>query len=261
MITQSIISNRRAVNAVVERNLLFFRRDWVILVAGFVEPVFWLIAIKFGLSSFVSDVEVDGTFVDYTQFVVPGLIATSAMNAAAFDSTFNFFYKLHYVKIYDAMITTPLSIANVVMGEVAWSVMRATAYSGAFLAIAALFGFITSWWGLLILPVSALIGFTISAVGIFSTTFVRNWHDFDYFGLAIQLLFIGSATFYPITVYPDWVQWLVRLTPLYHGVALCRSLALGTVGLTDLGHLAVMLAMMVVFGLWAKTRLESKLLH
>jgi len=250
-----------AVRAVVERNLTFFRRDWMIFVGGLVEPVFWLVAIGAGLSTFVSDVEVDGTLVDYTSFVVPGLIATSAMSAAAADSTFNFFYKLHYLKIYDAMITTPLTIGTVVLGEVTWSVLRSAVNSMAFLLLAAAFGFITSWWALLILPVSALIGFVISSVGIFSCTYVRNWHDFDYFGLAIQLLFIGSATFYPITVYPQWAQILINITPLYHGVALCRSLALGTVGFEDLGHLAAMVVTMSVFGLWARARLEKKLLR
>ncbi len=256
-----MITNTIAVKAVVERNIIFFKRDWVILLAGFVEPIFWLIAIGFGLSTFVDDVVVDGVPIEYTQFVVPGLIATSALNAAAFDSTFNFFFKLSHLKIYDAMLTTPMTIGNIVLGEVAWSVLRATVYSGGFLALAAAFGYIPSWWGVLILPLSALIGFTISAVGIFSTTFVRNWHDFDYFGLAIQLLFIGSATFYPITVYPTWVQWLVNLTPLYHGVALCRELALGTIELSDLWHVAAMLITMGIFGLWAKARLQSKLLR
>lgn len=259
--TQALVTNRQAVRSVVERNIIFFKRDWIILVAGFLEPLFWLIAIGTGLSSFIGDIDVDGKLVGYTAFVVPGLIASSALNAAAFDSTFNFFYKLHYLKIYDAMITTPLSITNVVLGEVAWSVVRATAYSGAFLGLAAIFGYIESWWGLLIVPVSSLIGFAISAVGIFSTTFVRTWNDFDYFGLAIQLLFIGSATFYPITVYPQWVQWIVQLTPLYHGVALCRSLALGTVGFDDIWHVGVLIATVVIFGLWARTRLEAKLLH
>ena len=255
-----MITHTMAVRSVVERNIIFFKRDWIILVAGFAEPVFWLIAIAFGLSAFVDPIMVDGVAVEYTQFVVPGLIATSAMNAAAFDSTFNFFFKLNQIKIFDAMLTTPLTIGNIVLGEVAWSVLRATIYSAGFIAIATAFGYIDRWWGVLILPVAALIGFTISAVGIFSTTFVRNWHDFDYFGLAIQLLFIGSATFYPITVYPQWVQWLLYATPLYHGVAVCRSLALGTVGLSDLGHIAAMLAIMATFGLWAKARLATKLL-
>ncbi len=255
-----MISSTLAVRSVVERNMIFFRRDWLILLAGFVEPVFWLIAIGFGLSTFVDDVIVDGVAVEYTQFVVPGLIAVSALNAAAFDSTYNFFFKLNQEKTFDAMLTTPLTISNIVLGEVSWSVLRATIYSGGFIIIAAAFGYISSWWGLLILPVASLIGFTIAAVGIFATTFVRTWNDFDYFGLAIQLLFIGSATFYPITVYPVWVQWLLQLTPLYHGVAVSRSLALGTVGLSDLGHLAAMLAIMTIFGLWAKTRLEAKLL-
>jgi len=256
-----MISSAVAVRSVVDRNLLFFRRDWALLVAGFLEPIFWLIAIDTGLSAFVADVDYDGQLVEYTAFVAPGLIAASALNAAAFDSTYNFYYKLAVQRIYDAMIATPLSIGNVVLGEVIWSVLRATLYSTAFLVLSVGFGLIESWWALLIVPASALIGFSISAVGIFSSTFVRSWNDFDYFGLAIQLLFIGSATFYPITVYPTWAQVLVNVTPLYHGVALCRALALGTPSLSDLFHLGVLLATTAFFAWWARQRLEAKLLH
>ena len=198
--------------------------------------------------------------VSYSEFVAPGLVAVAAMNGAAFDSTFNFFYKLHYMKIYDAMLSTPLTLSNIVLGEVSWSVLRSSLYATVFLAIAAAAGLITSPWAVLMAPVALLIGVSISAIGIFSTTFIRNWHDFDYLSLALQVLFIGSATFYPIDVYPQWVQVAVNFTPLYHGVALCRDLAFGTIGLADLGHLGVLLAATLGFGLWARVRLEARLL-
>ncbi len=255
-----VITNTFAVRAIVERNIIFFRRDWVILVAGFFEPIFWLIGISAGLSTIIDDIEFGGELVEYTAFVAPGLIAVSAMNGAAFDATFNFYFKLKQLKIFDSIITTPVTITNVVMGEAVWSVLRSTAYATSFLILTVLFGLVASPWAILIIPVSALIGFSISAIGIFATTFVRNWHDFDYFSLALQVLFIGSATFYPITVYPSWVQIVVQFTPLYHGVALCRSLALGTAGLADVGHLIVLVGFTAFFGWWANRRLEKSLL-
>ena len=192
--------------------------------------------------------------------MAPGLIAVSAMNGAAFDATFNFYFKLKELKIFDSIITTPVTIGNVVVGEAVWSVLRSTAYAVAFLILTVLFGLVASWWAFLIIPIAALIGFAVSAIGIFATTFVRNWHDFDYFSLVLQVLFIGSATFYPITVYPGWVQVIVQVTPLYHGVALCRSLALGAPQWADLGHLLVLLAFTAVFGWLANRRLEKSLL-
>jgi lipooligosaccharide transport system permease protein len=255
-----MITNTFAVRSIVERNIIFFRRDWVILVAGFLEPVFWLVGIGAGLSTIIDDVSFRGELISYTAFVAPGLIAVSAMNGAAFDATFNFYFKLRHLKIYDSVITTPVTIGNVVVGEATWSVVRSTAYAVGFLILTMVFGLISSPWAVLIIPVAAVLGFAISAIGIFSTTFVRNWHDFDYFTLVLQVLFIGSATFYPITVYPGWVQAIVQFTPLYHGVALCRSLAVGAPQFVDLGHLVVLLAMTAAFGIAANKRLEKNLL-
>ena len=255
-----MITNAFAVRSVVERNLIFFRRDWVILVAGFLEPVFWLVGIGAGLSTIVNEVTFRGEVLTYTAFVAPGLIAVSAMNGAAFDATFNFYFKLRHTKIYDSVITTPVTIGNVVVGEATWSVIRSTAYAAGFLILTIAFGLISSPWAILIIFVAALLGFAISAIGIFATTYVRNWHDFDYFTLVLQVLFIGSATFYPITVYPGWVQVILQFTPLYHGVALCRSLAVGAPQFADLGHLGVLLVMTAIFGLAANKRLEKNLL-
>lgn len=255
-----MITSAFAVRSVVERNLVYFRRDIGILLAGFVEPVFWLAGIGIGLNSIVGDISVGGELISYREFVAPGLVAVAAMNGAAFDSTFNFFYKLHYLKLYDAMLATPLTLSNIVLGEVGWSVIRSTFYAAAFLLLAALLDFISSPWAALIVPVAVLIGMCISAIGVFSTTFVRTWHDFDYLSLAIQLLFLCSGTFYPVSVYPDWAQAIVHLTPLFHGVELCRHLAIGAVGMVDVYHLVVLLAATALFGLLARNRLEAKLL-
>ena len=255
-----MITSTFAVRSVVERNIVFFRRDLGILIAGFLEPLFWLAGIGIGLNTIVGDIDVGGQLVSYREFVAPGLVAVAAMNGAAFDSTFNFFYKLHYLKIFDAMLATPLTLGNIVMGEASWSVLRSTMYAVVFLALTAALGLIASPLAILIIPIAALIGFCISAIGVFSTTFIRNWHDFDYLSLAIQLLFLCSGTFFPITVYPGWAQVLVHFTPLFHGVELCRHLAIGSVGLVDLYHLAVLVVATVVFGLWARQRLEAKLL-
>lgn len=255
-----MITSSFAVRSVVERNVVFFRRDLWILLAGFVEPLFWLAGIGVGLNTIVGDIQVGDNVITYREFVAPALVAVAAMNGAAFDSTFNFFYKLHYLKLYDAMLATPLTLTNIVVGEVSWSVLRSTLYAIVFLALTAVLGLVASPWAIFIVPVAVLIGFCISAIGIFSTTFIRNWHDFDYLSLAIQLLFLCSGTFFPISVYPAWGEVLVNLTPLYHGVELCRHLAIGSVGLIDLAHLAVLVGATLGFGLWARKRLELKLL-
>ena len=179
----------------------------------------------------------------YPQFVAPALLAASAMNGAVFDSTFNVFFKLKYAKLYDAVLATPMGPRDIAVGEISWSLIRGGLYSAAFLVVAVLAGAVGSWWALLALPAAVFIGFAFAALGMFATTFMRSWVHFDYITLAIQPMFLFSATFFPLSTYPEALQWLVRATPLYHGVALERALMLGDVGWGVLAHVAYLVVL------------------
>ena len=245
----------------VERNITSFRHGWVALVTGFAEPVFYLFSLGIGIGALVRTVTTDsGTAVTYPQFVAPALLAASAMNGAVMDSTFNVFFKLKYAKLYDAVLATPMGPRDVAVGEISWSLLRGGMYSAAFLVVALLAGAVRSWWALLALPAAVFIGFAFAAVGMFATTFMRSWVDFDYVTLAIQPMFLFSATFFPLSTYPDALQWVVRLTPLYHGVALERALMLGDVGWGVLGHVAYLVVLGAVGVVGAARRLERLLL-
>ena len=118
----------------VERNVMVYRRTWIVLVSGFFEPVFYLLAIGFGLGGLVGPVVLPGgQTVPYAVFVAPGLLASSAMNGAIYDSTFNIFFKLRYAKTYDAMLSTPMAVPDVAVGEIAWALIRGTLYAIGFL--------------------------------------------------------------------------------------------------------------------------------
>ena len=95
--------------------------------------------------------------------------------------------------------------------------------------IAAL-GLLESWWALLALPATVFIGFAFAGAGIAAVTYMRSWQDFDILNLAILPMFLFSATFFPLSTYPDWLQWVIRATPLYNGVDLLRALTTGSVG-------------------------------
>jgi len=246
--------------SVVERNILSYRRMWIIIVSGFFDPIFYLFGLGVGLGALIGDVEYGGEMVSYATFVAPGLVASSAMNGAVFDSTFNFYYKLKYAKTFDAMLSTPLRLGDIVVGEIAWSMVRGSIYAVAFLLVTLVFGFVQSWWAVLIIPVSLLIGVSFAALGSAITTFMRSWHDFDYVQLVLQPLFLASTTFYALDVYPEWSHWLVRATPLYHAVTLCRSLMLGNVGVADLGHVANLFVMLLIGVFVVKRRLARLLL-
>jgi lipooligosaccharide transport system permease protein len=223
------IAGSRA-HRLVERNLLVYRHGWIIILSGFFEPIFYLLGIGFGLGTLVGDVG----DIPYSAFVAPGLMASAAMNGALYESTFNLFFKLRYAKTYDAILSTPLGPPDVAAGEVAWALIRGALYAAAFLAVMLALGLILSPWAILALPAALLIGLATAAVGTALTTFMRKWQDFDLITVVTLPLFLFSATFFPITVYPPWLQVLVELTPLYRGVHMLRSLTTGTVDATIL---------------------------
>lgn len=246
----------------VERNFLSFRRTWSIIVSGFFEPVFFLYAMGVGIGSMVGGVEVGGgRAVPYLVFVAPALLASSAMNGAIFDSTTNVFFKLKYAKLYDSVLATPLGPRDVAIGEITWALLRGLVYSGAFLLVAGLAGAVTTWWALLAVPAATLIGWAFAAVGMASATYMRTWADFDYVQLAILPMFLFSATFYPLTTYPEPLQWVVQATPLYHGVAMVRDLMLGQVGAGIVVHIGYLVVMGAVGTVWTAGRVEKLLLR
>ena len=243
-----------------ERNVVVYRSAWFVLVSGLLEPLFYLGSVGVGFAALVGTVPYGGHRVAYADFVAPALLATSAMNGSVVDATFGVFHKLKHMKVYDAILATPVGAVDIAVGEVAWSLARGLIYSTAFLAVAALFGDLESWWSLLALPASTLIGLCFAGVGTAATTFMRSWQDFDLVQLAILPLFLFSATFYPLSTYPAAGQWVVELTPLYHGVALLRQLTLGAVEWSALGHVAYLATLGVGGVIVAGRRLERRLL-
>ena len=227
---------------VVERNAMVYRRTWMILFSGFFEPLFYLVFFVYPLGDFIGDFVFNDKTLEYAAFVGPALLAASAMNGAFYDAT-NVFWKLRYGKVYDSILSTPVSPKDVAVGETIWAVVRAMLYSAAFLAVIVALGLVDSWWALLTLPACFVIGFGFAGAGIAAAAWMRNWKDFDIIQLVMLPMFMFSATFYPISVYPEAIQWMVRVLPLYHGIQLVRTLSTGTVSayqLLDVLYLATM---------------------
>lgn len=244
---------------VVERDVLAYRRQWVIFLSGFAEPLLYLLSIGVGVGHLVGTVQVGGEAVDYEVFVAPGLLAAAAMNGSVFDTTFNFFFKFKYARSFDAMLATPLRTTDVALGELSWALLRGSIYAAAFLATMAALGLVQSPWAVLGLPAAMLIGFAFAGLGMAATTWMRSFVDFDYVNLAIIPLFLFSATFFPLSRYPVGLQWLVQVTPLYQGVALERALTLGQLDWTLLLHAAYLAVVGVVGVRVAGTRLRRLL--
>jgi lipooligosaccharide transport system permease protein len=245
---------------VVERHARVYRHLWLMLASGVAEPLFYLLSIGVGIGHLVGTVAgPDGQPVAYAAFVAPALLATSSMNGAIYDSTFNVFFLLKYAKVYEATLATPMRPQDVALGQVIWALLRGALYASAFTLVMLVMGLLKSPWAVLALPAAVLTAFAFAAVGMAATTFMRSWQDFEYVMLVSVPLFLFSTTFFPLSVYPGGVAVLVEITPLYQAVTLMRALTLGAVGPDLLWHVAY-LAVMGVAGLYIAGRRVGRLL-
>jgi len=239
----------------VERHARVGRHLWLMVASGIAEPLFYLLSIGVGIGHLVGNV----TGVPYAAYVAPALLATSAMNGAIFDSTFNVFFLLKYAKVYEATLSTPMRPQDVALGQVTWAVLRGALYASAFTLVMLVMGLLRSPWAVLVLPTAVLTSFAFAAVGMAATTFMRSWQDFEFVTLVSVPLFLFSTTFFPLSVYPGWAAVLVQITPLYQSVTVMRALALGTVSPGLLWHVAY-LGVMGVTGLYVAGRRVGRLL-
>jgi lipooligosaccharide transport system permease protein len=256
----SPISAGEATGLLLYRNYLAYRRAWYIFVSGFLEPVFYLFSIGVGVGQLVTGFEFNGQTIPYAEFVAPGMLAASAMNGSLLDSTFNFFFKLKYNKLFDQMLATPLTTMDIARGELSWSLLRGGLYSAGFLLVMVAMGLVSSWWAVLVVPAALLIGLAFGGVCMALTTYMRSWQDFEFVTLATLPMFLFSATFFPVTAYPAAVRWVVELTPLYRGVVLCRELTTGALSWGSAFSVVYLVAMGLVGLMIVGRRLDKLLL-
>lgn len=245
----------------VERNYLVYRRNWIVFLSGMLEPVLYLLSIGIGVGELVGDFTLsNGTQVSYVEFVAPAMLASAAMNGALFDSTYNIFFRLKYNKLYDAMLATPIGPHDIARGEITWALLRGGFYSAAFIVVMLVMGLVQSWWMLLALPAALLIGFAFAGAGMALTTWMRSWQDFEFIQLAIMPMFLFSATFFPLSTYPEGLQTIISWTPLFQGVVLIRGCSLGVVD-WEFGKAVIYLAVMGTVGMVVAGRRLGTLLR
>jgi lipooligosaccharide transport system permease protein len=246
----------------VERNIMVYRHQWIIILSGVFEPIFYLIGIGLGLGGFIPDLTLsDGREVSYLTYVAPALVATAAMNGAVFETIFNIFFKLNYAKTYEGVLATPMGIAEIAIGEMMWALMRAALYAVAMFVIMGVLGLILSPWGLLIVPAALLVAAEFAAAGLAGTSYLRTVNDFDIpMGLIVMPMFLFSGTFFPIDIYPEPIQWLMQINPLYHSISLMRGLSTGIVGWQQVWDFAFLAALFALCMLIAMRQMERKLI-
>jgi lipooligosaccharide transport system permease protein len=247
----------------VQRNLLVYRHTWMVIFSGFFEPLFYLLGIGIGLGALIPDI--DG--VRYSAFVAPGLLAASCMNGAITDGFFNMFFKLHHKKTYDGILSTPMNVPDIALGEMTWAIMRGSLYAAGFLVIVFAIGrlggprMLLSPWAIVAWPAAVLACACFSAVALCITSFARTVQDFDIvMGAFVMPMFLFSATFFPVAMLPVLFRWMVEAMPVYHAVAMLRGLTTGAVGHDLVVHVFYLAALGVVAFTIAMRRLERALL-
>jgi lipooligosaccharide transport system permease protein len=245
---------------IVLRNYVTYRSQWKLFATGFLEPVFYLLSIGIGVGKLIHAFEFNGHVIPYAEFVAPGMLAASAFNGALLDSTFNVFFKLKYEKLYDQLLTTPLTTRDIARGEIIWSQLRGASYSAAFLVVMWALSLVHSWWAVLAFPATLLIGFAFGAVCMALTTWMKSWQDFDKITLVQLPLFLFSGTFFPITAFHGVLRWIVEVTPLYRGVVLCRELTTGVLSWQSGVSVVYLLVMGAIGMLVVRRRLDTLLL-
>ena len=253
----SVYSGRAMV--MIERALYAAKSsNWLIIVSGFVEPVLYLMAFGFGIGQLIGDIQDgNGNPVSYAAYIAPALLATSAMNGALYDATWNVFFKMHFGKVYQVMLSSSLGPMDVALGEISWALLRGATYSVGFMAIVAPLGLVANAWGLLAIPAATLIAFGFASIGMAITSYMKNFQQMNWINFFLLPMFLFSGTFFPVSVYPDWIEAIVKALPLWQGVELVRSLMLGIMDLSVLGHIAYFLAMIGLGLTFTTVRLKA----
>ncbi len=232
-----------------------YRRTWRgTIYSGVLNPVLYLGAMGLGLGTLV---DAHGTSslggVSYLAFLAPGLLAASAMQTAMGESTYPVFGSVKWLKTYQAAIASPLRPADLFHGHLLFTAMRLAMNSVVFLAVMAAFGAVRSPWAIVGLPAAVLTGMAFATpIEAYTMTCTKDTSFAMVFRFGIIPLFLFSGTFFPISQLPVYIRPLAYITPLWHGVALCRSLSLGTVqpgaSAVHVGYLVAVTALGIIAG-------------
>ncbi len=233
---------------VFHRNLVVFGKTWKAnIMFNFVEPVLYLWALGFGLGIYVT--RING--LAYIEFLAPALIASSSMFSTTYEMTYDSFARMAYKKTFHGMVATPVSMDDVVTGEILYGTFKGVLYGTVFFAVVAAFGLVKSPWALLVPLPLALMAMSFSILSMIWTSIAPNYDSFGYFfTLFISPMFLFAGVFFPVENLPPGVRVLPWFTPLYHAVEVIRPLVLGQVTrsvLADLAWLAVFVLVTIRF--------------
>lgn len=243
-----------------QRNFLVWKKLAAPSILGnLADPLLYMLGLGYGLGQFLGKVE----GVPYLHFLAAGSLAYSVMNSATFETLYSAFSRMHVQKTWDAILNTPLSLTDVLMGEWLWAASKSLLSGLAILAVIWTLGlyadFALTLW---LLPVIVLTGLCFAGLGLMVNSVAPNYDLFMYyFSLAITPMVLLSGVFYPTNALPDWLAGLAAVLPLTHAIELARPLILGQSPTLPLLHVAVLLAYGVAGFTAGLTLTRRRLLH
>ncbi len=207
------------------------------------EPVLYLVAFGAGIGALVREVPYNGDMVGYTAFIAPGLLATQVMFQSFFENTYNTFVRMYYQRTFDAIVTTPLSLEDVMVGEILWGATKGTIGCTLMMVAISFFGLLQFPHALIIVPFSFIAGLFFAGMGLCFTGIVPQIDSFNFpIFLLVMPMFLFSGTFFPLEVLPGWAQTLAVMLPLTHVTRVMREASFGRLPIDLLGDLAYLIA-------------------
>ncbi len=219
-----MLSIKRAMS-VWQRNFTVYKRLYKSsMVLNFVEPVLYLVAFGIGLSAYLK--EING--IPYIKFIAPGIVASSSAFAATYECTYGTYVRMHYQKTFDAILAAPVSLNELILGELLWGTTKSLIYGTIIICVITAGGLVDSWMIAFAIVFVFLTGIIFSEISIIAAATVPGIDSFNYFyTLFMTPLFLFSGIFFPIDNLPGFITTIASFNPLYHIVGAIRSLAAG----------------------------------
>ncbi len=244
---------------VVVRNWIVYRKDFLANISpSLADPALILISLGLGLSPFIGNIN----GLSYAQYLAPGMIATTALFTAFFECSYGFYVRLQYEVVYKAMLTTPIGVSEVILGEYMWVFIRAAMMGLSVALVLLCFGLLPNPWALVASPfLGGLLAVPCAAIGLLACSFVRNINQFQtVYSFLIAPIYFLSAVFFPLDGFPV-MQVVVQFSPFYHGVRLLQDTVWGQFAAGEyLWHAAALLFFTLILTPLSYFRIRRKLI-
>jgi lipooligosaccharide transport system permease protein len=244
-----------------QRNADIYRTTWLVnFLPPLLEPVLYVLAFGIGMGSLIGVVVYQSQEVAYLDFMVPGVISVAIMFWSFFETTYSSFVRMYYQKTYDAIVSTPLLVEDVIAGEWLWGATKSVLAGTLMLMMMSFFGLIAWPWGLLVIPIAALGGLLFASLGLITTSLVPSIDTFNFpIFVLIFPMFLFSGTFFPVDILPDWAMTIAMALPLTHIAFLVRGACLAMLPPMWIWSVAYLVVGTVVFAFLALTLMRRRL--